>query len=1134
MEASAQKTVDQPVQWSDNEAGLFAGGGELGALMQQKDWAATPLGPVTAWPQNLKTTIRIVLTSRQPMFVWWGEHLINLYNDAYRSILGGKHPWALGLPASVVWREIWDQIKSRAESALHSNQGTYDEALMLIMERYGYPEETYYTFSYSPVPDEQGRVGGILCANTDDTQRIIGERQIGLLGELAARMAEARTWQDACRLAVQGLSSNAKDICFALIYVLEQGKAVLAASTSEVRPGSPFAPEEISPRDTTVWPVGEVMNSQEFCLLEDLHTRAWDLPCGAWDRAPERAALVPILPAGPAGRAGVLVVGLNPFRRVDESYRGFLKLLAGQISAGIANAEAYEKERQRAEALAELDRAKTDFFSNVSHEFRTPLTLMLGPIEEMLHEAQQRLTPQDVERLTIARRNALRLLKLVNALLDFSKIEANRMQAVFEPVDLCALTQDIASVFRSAMEKAGLRFRVSCEEIVGATYVDREMWEKVVLNLISNAFKFTHSGEVEVALRDAGERVELTVRDTGVGIPQDELPKIFERFHRIIGAEGRSYEGTGIGLALVRELVKLHGGAIHVQSAPGQGSTFTVSLPKGKEHLSGQHLGRGNAKAAAKALSQGFVEEAVRWLDGPSEESFSPAESKQIQGTGDDKEVPEDGQELVLLADDNADMREYITRLLQDKYHVYTVADGEQAVEAAARLRPALVLTDIMMPKLDGLGVLKAIRSDPSLEGTPVILLSARAGEDARVEGLDAGADDYLVKPFTARELLARVGTHLRMVRLRRESREREMRVQADMAQMRNTLAAIVEWSEDPILSKDLNGTITSWNAAAERIFGYSEEEVLGQSVFKLIPPELHGQELQLMSMVRQGQRIQTFESVRLAKSGERVDVSLTISPVRNAAGQIIGAATILRDITQKKKAEQALRISERLASMGRLAATIAHEINNPLEAATNLVYLARHTAEDQQVEHYLAGAEEELARVSEMARQTLGFSRAPTAAIPMRVGALLESVIHIFTPRARNKRIQLVADVRQDPEMVAVSGEVRQLLINLIGNSIDAMRGPGTVQVRIREARHPRGVRITVADSGSGIPAEIRTRIFEPFFTTKEEVGTGLGLWICKDIVTKHGGRLRVRSSTEPGRSWTIFSAFFPMLRED
>jgi PAS domain S-box-containing protein len=363
-------------------------------------------------------------------------------------------------------------------------------------------------------------------------------------------------------------------------------------------------------------------------------------------------------------------------------------------------------------------------------------------------------------------------------------------------------------------------------------------------------------------------------------------------------------------------------------------------------------------------------------------------------------------------------------------------------------------------------------------------------------------------------------------------------KVEAELAASQR-LAAIVESSDDAIIGKDLNGIVTSWNPAAERIFGYSAEEMRGRSIRTLIPPELQGDEDRILATIARGERIEHFETVRIAKSGEHIDVSLTVSPVRDETGRIIGAAKIARDITERKKTERALRTTERLAAVGRLAATVAHEINNPLEALINVVYIAKDRAVRQDIRELLAHAEEEIGRISELTKQTLGFYRETKSATAVQVGSLLNPLIGVFAPRARNKGVEICPEILSDPEINAVPGEIRQVLANLLGNSIDAVKSGGRIRIRVsggmaRNGHATRGVRVTVADSGSGIPAAVREHIFEPFFTTKKDVGTGLGLWVCKNIVDRHHGSIHLRSSTVPGKSGTVISIFLPSLDQD
>lgn len=775
---------------------FLAGGGEMGALIRAHDWEATALGSPEGWPQSLKTAVRIMLTSRQPIWIGWGRQLIYLYNDAYQSIIGGKHPWALGRPTAEVWSEIWSDIGPMLDTAMGGVEGTYVEEQLLVMERNGYPEETYYTFSYSPIPDDDGTPGGIICANTDDTQRVIGERQVALLRELAASIVDARSWTTVCDRTMEALATNTRDVTFALLYMTASDPGVLTlCAASGLEPGGPYAPKTMDLDATSPWPVAAVVGDHEPRLVTDLGS----LPGGAWDKPSNQAAVLPVPPSGETGRSGVLIVGLNPLRLFDDGYRGFLSLAAGQVAAAIASADAYEEERRRVEALAELDREKTAFFSNVSHEFRTPLTLMLGPLEEVLSDEA---APEDVRaHVELAHRNGARLLRLVNSLLDFSRIEAGRVQATYQPTDLAGFSADIASSFRSAIEKAGLKLILDCPPLPQPVYVDREMWEKVILNLVSNAFKFTLEGEiaVSVAVDQDGRSAVIKVRDSGIGIPAEEIPKLFERFHRVQGARGRSFEGSGIGLALVCELVKLQGGEIAADSVPGEGTTFTITLPFGHRHLPASQLQEGAAPIAPVARAHEYVEEALRWS--PPAASLAEASAPTVHA----ESLPGAGKRI-LLADDNADMRAYVARLLQGQgYAVTEAADGEAALAAARQTPPDLVLTDVMMPKLDGFGLLRAIRRDRALASAPVIMLSARAGEEAKVEGLEAGADDYLIKPFAARELLARVNANIQMATIRREasravflSEQRYLMTQDRLTMALSTgRVAVFEWDVD-------------------------------------------------------------------------------------------------------------------------------------------------------------------------------------------------------------------------------------------------------------------------------------------------------------------------------------------------
>jgi PAS domain S-box-containing protein len=783
---------DRPAQKPMGPSSFLVGGGEMGALIRGYDWNSTPLGSPDGWPQSLKTAVRIMLSSRQPIWIGWGSDLVFFYNDPYKTIIGGKHPWALGRPTRVVWSEIWDDIAPLLETAQTGTEGTYVEERLLIMERNGYEEETYYTFSYSPIPDDHGDVGGIICANSDDTARVIGERQLKLLRELAAAATNVQTVQQACRSVSAALSANRADLPFALLYLRHAELGYELASSSGIERGHPAAPSAIRDLLTSPWAPHSPDDATQVTLVRNIAELfvGTSLPTGSWQRPPHQAAIIPLAIAGDTDLDGFLVVGLNPWRLLDENYERFLLLAAGQIAGAVGHASAYQQQQQRAEELAELDRAKTAFFSNISHEFRTPLTLMLGPLEELLASAS--MDGRDRALIDITYRNSQRLLKLVNALLDFSRIEAGRVEVKLTAIDLASFTAELASLFHSMFDRAGLELVIDCPPLIHAVAIDRDLWERVILNLMSNAFKFTLEGRVTVRVREAQDRVEVVISDTGIGISAEELPHIFERFHRVSGANGRSIEGSGIGLALVHELVRLQGGDIEVASELNVGSSFRIAMP----------IAVANTVSGARPLTE-------RASASAAAHEFVDLTSRSLSGTQSDEQTPEittiteQPSELlarasdfvpgkVLVADDNVDLRDYMGRILRAAgYVVRVAADGQEALDVARAWLPDIVVSDVMMPRLDGFALLGALRTEPALSNTPIILLSARAGEEATVEGLRAGADDYLVKPFSAREMLARVASNLRLAQLRLAT-ERSLREETRTLELINRVGTAV------------------------------------------------------------------------------------------------------------------------------------------------------------------------------------------------------------------------------------------------------------------------------------------------------------------------------------------------------
>lgn len=1688
---------------------IFPGHGEMADRMRDFDWGRTPIGRAEQWPQSLKTAVNLILNSQHPMWIGWGEAATFLYNDAYIDVLSlAKHPWALGKPAAEVWSEIWDVCGPLAEKVFRKGEPSFVDDVRLFMKRGDYLEETYYSFSYSPIQDETGAVKGLFCPSAEVTPKVLNARRLKTLSEISAAALVEKTVEGACASASRALSNNPDDIPFALLYLFTPERSSLhfqfQTGLSKDASGLLTSSLSLNGMDEGVLhrPIREVIENVGPAVFSVRGTKG--LPFGPAQQPVVEAIALPVKSPGDDRPLGVFVAGVNPTRKLDLEYRTFYTLIAGHVGTAITNARSYQEELRRAEVLAELDRAKTMFFSNVSHELRTPLALVLAPTEAALNGGGK----LDGAELEMVHRNELRLLKLVNTLLDFSRIEAGRVKARFEETDLCAMTTDLVSAFRSAIEAAGLRLSIHCNPLPHSVYVDREMWEKIVFNLISNALKSTFEGDIAVSIRATAGEVLLEVRDTGTGIPQHEIPRLFERFHRIEGARRRSHEGTGIGLALVHELVKLHKGTIQVQSQLQRGTTFTISVPVGTAHLPPQQVAHSHHDSRVTSIASPYVAEVLSWTS-QSDPVIDLSQRREalIAHSGSPHTTDRAGGR-VLLVDDNPDMRTYITKLLSEHFEVVTAANGKAAFEYAKGSEVDLVLTDVMMPEMNGIDLLKALRELPRTATIPVLLLSARAGDEARIEGMEQGADDYLTKPFTARELLARVSTHLRMAKLRRESEQREIQLRAeaelerrrlqellmrapaaigllsgpehrwkyandqyvrvtgrnsaddfigktlveslpemetqvfrelldevyrtgkpyfgremkaildrsakglseesywdfayqpvrnangevegifvhgvevtdkvlarrrveadsrrlDLAQAaaqigtwewnpadnkstlspelhrlfatdpnsadhaqqwaarvhpadmefvqrqmqqaqhsgemdfeyryqhpehglrwfyckgrrqdgqegiigivqditprkraeeelrgseeelrilqevgstlaseldlkkvvqavtdagrelseaefgaffyndvsangekymlytlsgapesafssfpmpRNTevfattfngsgtlraddiradhrygknapyhgmppghlpvrsylavpvisrsgevlgglfyghskigvftaraerlvegiakeaaiaidnanlfeavnrqkaqledseerlrlayqaaaigtfelnlqtginrwtselekmyglqpntfggtqeewgryihpddraetlkrvqdslvagdatqaewrilrpdgsfrwilgrwqtfkgesgkperisgvnlditdrkqveeargrLAAIVESSDDAILSKDLNGIIASWNSSAEKLFGYSASEAIGKHITLIIPPERHSEEDMIIERIRKGEAIDHFETTRVRKDGTPIEVALTISPVKDGQGRIVGASKVARDITERLEAERALRESEerlrkteKLAAAGQLAASLAHEINNPLCSVADAIYLLNHhsqlTEKDRSVVEIAAA---ELGRMSRIVKQSLSYYRAGSVAKEVNLASVVDESLIVFGSKLERSAVHVEKKINRDTRIVGFPDEIRQVIDNLLLNAAEAMPTGGRLVVSLRPSRDWRalgkhGVRLTIADTGTGIPREILPKVFEPFFTTKAEKGTGLGLWVVRGLVAKHDGSIRARSSVQKGKNGTIISVFLPIAR--
>lgn len=1103
----------------------LSGGGEMGTLIRSMDWSKTPLGPVETWPQSLRTSVSLCLSSTFPILVAWGPEDIQIYNDSYRPICGAKHPEAMGQNFKICWATALPVVGDAFDRA-HQGEGTYIQDQRMFLDRNGYLEEAFMTFSFSPIRAESGDVGGIFHPITETTDKVLGARRTQSLRELSVHIGKAKTIDELSSLLVGQHPNLALDLPFILFYQAAPEGTLHLRGSAGLAAGSPLAPATIDPAGGGPWPFTKAARSRAIEEVGELQAIFGQFSCGPYPEAPTSALILPISVAGIDQPFGYMVAGVSSRRALDAEYSSFYELLMNTVNTAVGNITAYEQEQKRAEALAEIDRAKTVFFSNVSHEFRTPLTLIFGPLDDSLADQEEPLGPRQRARLEVTHRNALRLLKLVNSLLDFSRIEAGRVQASYSPTDLARLTADLASVFRSAMEKAGLDFTVVVTDLGEPVYVDHDMWEKIVFNLLSNAFKFTLHGAVEVRLERHGACARLTVCDTGSGIPQAELPRVFERFHRIEGTGSRTYEGTGIGLALTQELAKLHGGGISVESQLGQGSSFHVDIPFGKSHLPPARVaGEEGATGAINTIGAAFVEEALRWLPedkATHDDAISPAATPAVVRRE---------RARVIVADDNSDMRAYMNGLLEGELAVEAYADGEAAFAAILRAPPDLVLSDVMMPRLDGFGLIQKIRSHDAVKNVPVILLSARAGEEAKIEGLQAGADDYLVKPFAANELLARVQNQISLSQERRNARKALEESEAYFRSLVDTSPAML-WINDAQAS--CTYLSKRWHEYTGRL-----ENALGLEWLENIYPDdrQRAREIFLAANVKH----EPFNlDYRLRRhDGEYRWAIDSGVPRFDSDGNFLGHIGSVIDVHERKRAEQELRLlAEELSEVSRrkseFLATLAHELRNPLAPIRHGLEVMRLTESDPAAWDKVRDMmERQVAHMVRLVNDLLDISRISSGKVELKterveLNRVMTSAVETSLPLIEAARHQLL--VRMPEEALPLDVDpirISQVLSNLLNNAAKYTPDGGRIELSAR--RDSGEAIVVVADTGVGIPAEDLPEVFEMFTQIgcnmeRSQGGLGIGLSLVRQLVELHGGTISVASAgSGKGCTFTI-----------
>lgn len=793
--------------------------------------------------------------------------------------------------------------------------------------------------------------------------------------------------------------------------------------------------------------------------------------------------------------------------------------------------------------IEHLSQLKSEFFANVSHELRTPLALVLGPVESLLNHGEG-LTPRQRHDLEIVHRNAATLLKYVNDLLDLAKFDAGKVGLHVSAVDAAHLLRGVCGHFEALALQQSIRFEVQAPPSLPAE-LDTDKFERVLLNLLSNAFKPTPAGgSIRCCIEAlALQRVlRVLVQDSGPGIDPQMRSAVFERFGQGTGASGQAFSGTGLGLAIVKDFVELHGGSIALGGAAEGGASFEIRLPW---NPTSEELALPPASMPLSWLQRGSVDATlhVAWQNTESEAEFGPPDGASV-----------------LIAEDNAEMRHFMAHVLGDRYRLRMARDGQQALRMALQQPPDLLLTDLMMPGLEGDQLIQAMRAQPALAQVPVIVLSAKADEALRLKLLSESVQDYVVKPFSPDELHARVN-NLVMLKKARDALQGELLSQnQDVSALTQQLIAnkqelqrsfevqrasqqlwraVYQHSAAGIALTDLDGHILEANAAFQAMLGYDEQALHGKTIGELTPDDEQAEAEGRLRQLLQG-RVSEYHVERRYKRRDEgvIWATASVSLIPGSGQRAPMLMRIVEDITERRHAELRLQESQRelarvtrATALGELAASIAHEVNQPLagvvaNAHAGLRWLASEPPNHSEVRDAVQRIVRDANRASDVVTRIRGFlRRGQQQRQTVYMGEVVREVASFVREKARADGVELQVDVSEPcPGVLADRIQLQQVLLNLAMNGIEATRVVKDRPRVIRLSASPQSLStllVSVRDTGIGLDQALRERIFDAFFTSKPD-GLGMGLSISHSIVENHGGRLWAVSNKDgPGATF-------------